>query len=282
MALKSYEELIKVDVRQYCEERDGFTYLNWAKCIELLRQNGATEVYWEPIPDPQTGSSLRKTDIEFKDKNNNANRCYETRIKVVIDDKEYEMQTPVMNGANPVKDNSMSQQRVWNSMCRAFVKCVAIHTGLGFNLWLKEEYNKLEAKIPGTGENLASEAKKKTLKTQCTAHGIDLDAWVCGNGKTVDTLTEGVDGVMYRTYRLLRGSRTYNTEEMSRLISGLITMCKEAQIPDREIATPEEKRLLKELIDGTLNPGQFVPESLMWIQLLWFHSVFERGLASRD
>lgn len=68
MALKSYEELIKVDVRQYCEERDGFTYLNWAKCIELLRQNGATEVYWEPIPDPQTGSSLRKTDIEFKDK----------------------------------------------------------------------------------------------------------------------------------------------------------------------------------------------------------------------
>ena len=27
MALKSYEELIKVDVRQYCEERDGFTYL---------------------------------------------------------------------------------------------------------------------------------------------------------------------------------------------------------------------------------------------------------------
>ena len=112
MALKSYEELIKVDVRQYCEERDGFTYLNWAKCIELLRQNGATEVYWEPIPDPLTGSSLRKTDIEFKDKNNNTNRCYETRIKVVIDDKEYEMQTPVMNGANPVKDNSMSQQRV--------------------------------------------------------------------------------------------------------------------------------------------------------------------------
>lgn len=190
MALKSYEELVKVDASQYCEKRDGFTYLNWAKCIELLRQNGATEVYWEPIPDPQTGSSLRKTDIEFKDKNNNTNRCYETRIKVVIDDKEYEMQTPVMNGANPVKDNSMSQQRVWNSMCRAFVKCVAIHTGLGFNLWLKEEYNKMEAQIPGTGENLASEAKKKTLKTQCTAHGIDLEAWVCGNGKTVDTLTE--------------------------------------------------------------------------------------------
>lgn len=77
MALKSYEELIKIDVSQYCEDRDGFTYLNWAKCIELLRKNGATEVYWEPIPDPQTGSSLRKTDIEFTDKNGNTNRSLE-------------------------------------------------------------------------------------------------------------------------------------------------------------------------------------------------------------
>lgn len=29
MALKSYEELVKVDVSQYCEKRDGFTYLNY-------------------------------------------------------------------------------------------------------------------------------------------------------------------------------------------------------------------------------------------------------------
>ena len=57
---------------------------------------------------------------------------------------------------------------------------------------------------------------------------------------------EGNDNVMYRTYRLLRGSHTYNTEEMARLIGGMITMCKEAGISDREIATPEEKRLLKE------------------------------------
>ena len=49
------------------------------------------------------------------------------------------MQSPVMNGANPVKDNSMSQQRVWNSMTRSFVKAVAMYTGLGFGLWLDEE-----------------------------------------------------------------------------------------------------------------------------------------------
>lgn len=56
----------------------------------------------------------------------------------------------------------------------------------------------------------------------------------------------GDDGVVYRTYKLLRGSRTYNTAEMSRLIEGIISECKHAGIPDAEIATPDEKRLLKE------------------------------------
>ena len=190
MALKSYDEMRKVDVKPYCEKRDGLDYLNWAMCIDLLHKNGANEVYWEPIPNEKTGNSLRMSDVVFTDKNNNTNRCYETRIRVVIDDKEYEMQTPVMNGANPVKDNSMSQQRVWNSMCRAFVKCVSIHTGLGFDLWLKEEYNNMENNIPETGEKLASEAKIKTIKNICISHGIDGDAWVAGNGKTWETLTE--------------------------------------------------------------------------------------------
>ena len=137
--LKSYEEMRQIDVTPYCEEREGVLYLNWAKCIDLLRDNGAEKVYWEPVPDEKTGSSLRMTEKEFEDSKGNKNRCYETRIRVVIDDNEYHMQSPVMNGVNPVKDNSMSQQRVWNSMCRSFVKCVAIHTGLGFSLWLKEE-----------------------------------------------------------------------------------------------------------------------------------------------
>lgn len=189
MALKSYEEMRKVDVRPYCDKRDGMYYLNWAKCIKLLHENGAERVYFEPIPDERTGSSLRMSRAVFMDKNGISNRCYETRIKVVIDDNVYEMQTPVTNGSNPVRDNSMNQQRVWNSMCRAFVKCVAIHTGLGFELWLKEEGNN-EMSIPSTLEKPASQAKIKTLKNLCVSHGIDGDAWVCGNGKTWETLTE--------------------------------------------------------------------------------------------
>lgn len=57
---------------------------------------------------------------------------------------------------------------------------------------------------------------------------------------------EGNDGIMYRTYKLLRGSHTYDTAEMARLIDGLIYECRQAGIPDSAIATPDEKRLLKE------------------------------------
>lgn len=64
--------------------------------------------------------------------------------------------------------------------------------------------------------------------------------------KPTSQVREGNDGVMYRTYKLLRGSSTYNSEEMARLINGLIGCCKDAGIPDAEIATPDEKRLLKE------------------------------------
>lgn len=66
----------------------------------------------------------------------NTNRCYEVRVKIVIDDLEFEAQYPLMNGSNPVKDNSLTQQRLWNAQTRAFVKGVAMRTGLGFGLWV--------------------------------------------------------------------------------------------------------------------------------------------------
>lgn len=193
--LKSYEEMRQIDVTPYCEEREGVLYLNWAKCIDLLRDNGAEKVYWEPVPDEKTGSSLRMTEKEFEDSKGNKNRCYETRIRVVIDDNEYHMQSPVMNGVNPVKDNSMSQQRVWNSMCRSFVKCVAIHTGLGFSLWLKEEMGSFKNVIPKE-QKKATSAQVKTLKSLGEKHKLRLDMWIEQNGKTWETLTEEDAGNM--------------------------------------------------------------------------------------
>lgn len=137
--LKNYEELRKINVSEWTDKRDNAEYLNWAKCIDLLHENGAKDVYFEPIVNEKTGSSLFMTEQVFTDSKNNTNRVYETAVKVVVDDKEWIFRGPVTNGSNPVKDNSMTQQRLWNCQTRLFVKCIAIHTGLGFDLWLKEE-----------------------------------------------------------------------------------------------------------------------------------------------
>lgn len=144
MSIKSYAEMRKIEVLPFCDKREAkddkgrkieVPYLNWAKCKELLHENGAEVVYFEPCTNAN-GSSLFMSDQVFTDSKGNTNRCYEVRVKIVIDDLEFEAQYPLMNGSNPVKDNSLTQQRVWNAQTRAFVKGVAMRTGLGFGLWV--------------------------------------------------------------------------------------------------------------------------------------------------
>lgn len=48
---------------------------------------------------------------------------------------------------------------------------------------------------------------------------------------------EGKDGGMYRTYMMLKGSSAYDTREMSVLIDGLVSECRDAGI---ETLPPEE------------------------------------------
>lgn len=145
--IKSYAEMRKIDVTPFVEQRDGNDYLNWAKCVELLHENGAEVVYFEPCVN-SNGSSLFMSEQVFEDKNGITNRCYEVRVHIVIDDLEFDAQYPLMNGSNPVKDNSMSQQRVWNAQTRAFVKGVAMRTGLGFGLWLKNMEEQVQEEDP--------------------------------------------------------------------------------------------------------------------------------------
>lgn len=198
--LKGYNELREVDVRPYCEEREGMLYLNWAKCIDLLHAYGAEVVRWEPIPNSISGSSLIMSDMTFTDSKGVTNRCYETRIRVTIDSNVYEMQSPVMNGSNPVKDNSMSQQRVWNSMCRSFVKCVAINTGLGFDLWLKEEMKPFQNGIPQEDAE-PSVAQIKVLKDMCQKHKISAENWLKQCGRDWKTVSANEVGMMLNTLR---------------------------------------------------------------------------------
>lgn len=134
---KTFAEMRKIDVSPYVEKREGVDYLNWARCKQLLHDNGAEVVYFESCLN-KDGSSLFMSEAVFTDKKGDTNRCYEVRVKIKIDDLEFEMQHPIMNGISPIKDSLMSQQRVWNAQTRAFVKGVAMRTGLGFDLWLKD------------------------------------------------------------------------------------------------------------------------------------------------
>ena len=162
-----------------------------------MRKNGAEKVYFELCQNEKTGSSLFCSDQEFYDKNKNLNQCYETRIKVYIDDQVYYMQSPVMNGKNPVKANSMTQARVWASACRSFIKCVAINTGLGFNLWLKEE----SIDYVPVSEEKATDAQLETIKELCDKHKISLNDWCRCNGKTVKTLSSRDIGIMLKAIK---------------------------------------------------------------------------------
>ena len=146
--LKSWKEMCELDISKYVKKRDKADYLPWSSCLKLLYEHGAEKVSIRTLTDVN-GSSLFMSDHEFKDKNDNTNRCYEVRVEVIIDGSAYSLSYPVMNGINPVKDNSMNQNAVHKAQMRAFVKCVAINTGLGFNLWLDD------ADIEDSGEDLS-------------------------------------------------------------------------------------------------------------------------------
>lgn len=159
--LKPYNELRKIDITQFCERREArddqgkkieVPYLNWAKCIDLLHEHGAETVYYEPLVNEKNGSTLFMVDEPFTDSKGNRNRCFEVRVKIVIDDLEFIQNYPLMNGVYVVREDTINQLRVSNAHARAFVKGVAIRTGLGFDLWIKGD----ETSNTSTEDDLSS------------------------------------------------------------------------------------------------------------------------------
>ena len=134
--LKSWNEMRSLDIRKYVKQRDKADYLPWASCLMLLHENGADEVQFFAETN-KDGSSLFMADKMFG-KEGKANQCYEVRVRVSIDGKEYALSYPVLNGIHPVNDGAMNQNAVHKAQMRAFVKCVAINTGLGFDLWMDD------------------------------------------------------------------------------------------------------------------------------------------------
>lgn len=136
--LKSFNELRKVDVTPYIKQRGGADYLPWATVVDLLHDNGAEKVFFSSVYN-DNGSSLFMSDAAFTDSKGNVNRCYEVRINITVDDDNFIYSYPLLNGINPVKDNSLNQNVVFKAMARAFVKAIALRYGLGFSLWARDE-----------------------------------------------------------------------------------------------------------------------------------------------
>lgn len=204
MAIKSYAEMRKIDVLPFCDQRDAkddkgrvikVPYLNWAKCKELLHQNGAEVVYFEPCTNAN-GSSLFMSDQVFTDSKGNTNRCYEVRVKIVIDELEFEAQYPLMNGSNPVKDNSLTQQRVWNAQTRAFVKGVAMRTGLGFGLWLDDMDDKSEGEEDLSKHNIfAIRERMQQAYTKLVKRGLSTGEIAKMMGTSEQTVQYYLNGI---------------------------------------------------------------------------------------
>lgn len=185
---KTFKEMLAVDVRPYVKPRDGADYLPWASCKKLLHDNGAETVMFWPVPGPD-GSTLRKSDITFTDKNGAVNRCYEVLVHIKVDELEWDIVYPVLNGNNPVKDNSMSQLRVHNAIRRAFVKGVAERTGLGFSLWLDVDDLPDEEPVEDLSKHSLAKCKQRfqELVTSRINAGIPLNVMADRLGMDVET-----------------------------------------------------------------------------------------------
>lgn len=140
--LKSYDELVQVDVLPHCDYRETrddqgnkikVPYLNWAKCIQLLHEHGAQSVFFEPVKAPGGGYLLSSRDVE--DKDGRKTGCWFVGVKIHIDKQTFTQESPLLNGSYVVYEENLNQARIANAHARAFVKGVAIHTGLGFKLW---------------------------------------------------------------------------------------------------------------------------------------------------
>lgn len=184
MLTKTFAEMMAIDVLPYCDTREAkdehgkkilVPYLNWAKCKQLLHEHGAEQVYYEPLYNDH-GHSLFMSNVPFVNKNEQVNRCYEVRVRVVVDNREWVMNYPLLNGTLVVRDDTLNQLRVSNAQARAFVKCVAIHTGLGFSLWLKESDIDLAAPEDLSFHSLAAIQQRVQEKlTVKISRGMELD-----------------------------------------------------------------------------------------------------------
>lgn len=180
--LKPYDELVKVDVLPHCEHRDAkndrgdtisVPFLNWAKCVQLLHEHGAKEVYFVPVKAPDGGYLFRSADVE--DRDGRKTGCYFVAVEVHIDDLVFTQDAPLLNGSYVVYEEHLNQLRISNAHARAFVKGVAIRTGLGFRLW-SDARDEDDGPEDLSGHSIFAIKKRvEELITRKLQRGVDMD-----------------------------------------------------------------------------------------------------------
>lgn len=182
MALKPFSELVEIDVLPFCDKREAkddkgkkieVPYLNWAKCVELLHKHGAEDVYFVPLKD--ANGSYLFTSREVENKDGRKTGCYFVSVEIHIDDLVFTMDAPLMNGSLVVWDDTLNQLRIANCHARAFVKGIAIRTGLGFKLWSDDKDTDSAPDDLSNHNIMAIKQRLEQLITAKLQNGADME-----------------------------------------------------------------------------------------------------------
>lgn len=190
--LKSWTELKGVDVKPFTETKPTggkmLTYLPWSKCISLLHENGAEHVSFRPVL--VDGSYLIcSREVENSNKNNDIRKCGcpFVRIEVEIDDRKWTYDYPLLDGANVIYDDNLNQRAIDKAHKRAFVKTVAMETGLGWSLWAGEDEDDAEDL---SYHNIRAIQKRMQEKLTALLQRTDIEVFCKQNQITQKNLNE--------------------------------------------------------------------------------------------
>lgn len=188
--MKTFLEMMEIDISDKVSTRKGkdengkvvdIEYLSWSECKLLLHKEGYKTVDFEPLEGPNGSYVFEHKTVA--DKNGATNGCYYVKVRITLDDLVFDYAFPLLNGNLVVRDETLNQLRISNAHARAFVKGVAVKTGLGYKLWLKEdETSKMSEdlsahdiyKVKQRTSELLSEKVRKLGSEEAVCHALGI------------------------------------------------------------------------------------------------------------
>lgn len=132
--MKSFNEMRQVDLGPYVQKKPTFYRDKSGKLIQTTKDKWLDYVEWAVILDLLYKNGANRVEFFAEKSQDFPNTLV---INLTIDGNSYKTNYPIIEG-NTVANNP-NQLQIHKAEMRGFVKCVAIHTGLGLNLWMKEE-----------------------------------------------------------------------------------------------------------------------------------------------